>query len=484
MSQPRQILNEIVELGFKDKLSTGLSRIKAFLSARHGAGAESVKAALKSEAAREGARAVPTAVAAGARSAVRSSGRYIRGFVTGTPAPAPDVASSVMRGVGEWGKSLPSAESFKTAAIGGGALLAGAGVYRAGGRKNERGFSAREELDTILLGRGAMSVAAGVVAPGAVPARGGVMQKIAAIAMKARRKSIKKSDLLTSYIENRLSAREELDTILLGAGYGKLKQTLHSDGNGNITGAEFDVENEKGILAHMKRNAGKYASLPLGVAMAGVSGNAGVGLVPVLGGTVVDGFRKQRQIKKRLKEEGYMLSVRDQLDTILFGPGDWRDKASDNAGAVAAASGAVGGLSSYVRGGVENSANWTNKRRVMGSLAGGAVAGLGGYAIAKLLKKDKPGQAQVAGRIGSGHQNSLSARDELNLIALGVDANGKLHNSKGEFGGDNDAVAHPEAMRMAYQRAAGLGATAGAAGVAGGMGMKALIEKLKGLKRK
>jgi len=78
----------------------------------------------------------------------------------------------------------------------------------------------------------------------------------------------------------------------------------------------------------------------------------------------------------------------------------------------------------------------------------------------------------------------LSAREALGLITLGVDANGKLHNSKGEFGGDNDAVAHPEAMRATYQRAAGLGATAGAAGVAGGMGMKALVEKLKGLKRK
>ena len=75
-------------------------------------------------------------------------------------------------------------------------------------------------------------------------------------------------------------------------------------------------------------------------------------------------------------------------------------------------------------------------------------------------------------------------RTELSAILFGVDANGKLHNSKGEFGGDNDAVAHPDAMRATYQRAAGLGATAGAAGVAGGMGMKALIEKLKGLKRK
>ena len=42
----------------------------------------------------------------------------------------------------------------------------------------------------------------------------------------------------------------------------------------------------------------------------------------------------------------------------------------------------VGALSSDVRGGVENGAHWTNRQSMTGSLAGGAVAGLGGYTIA------------------------------------------------------------------------------------------------------
>ena len=81
-------------------------------------------------------------------------------------------------------------------------------------------------------------------------------------------------------------------------------------------------------------------------------------------------------------------------------------------------------------------------------------------------------------------KTALSARDQLNLITLGVDANGKLHNSKGEFGGDNDAVAHPTAMRMTYGKALGIAATTGTTGGIAGVSAKALFEKLKGLKRK
>jgi len=86
----------------------------------------------------------------------------------------------------------------------------------------------------------------------------------------------------------------------------------------------------------------------------------------------------------------------------------------------------------------------------------------------------------VTGQSGA----QLSARDQLNLITFGVDANGKLHNSKGEFGGDNDAVAHPTAMRMTYGKALGIAATTGTTGGIAGVSAKALVEKLKGLKRK
>ena len=138
------------------------------------------------------------------------------------------------------------------------------------------------------------------------------------------------------------------------------------------------------------------------------------------------------------------LSARDQLNTILFAAGDWRDRASDNAGAIAAASGGVGALSTYVRGGIENSANWKNKRRGVAALAGGVIAGTGGYAISKLLKKDKPAQAQMAGRIGSGHQNSLSAREELEVIQFGL---GSLFTGAGKrLGNVAGELAMPDAL--------------------------------------
>jgi hypothetical protein len=68
---------------------------------------------------------------------------------------------------------------------------------------------------------------------------------------------------------------------------------------------------------------------------------------------------------------------------IEFG---WDD---DNAAKIATASGVLGAASSYVRGGVENSANWSNKRRLAGALAGGLITGAGGYAVTKLLKNTK-----------------------------------------------------------------------------------------------
>ena len=94
----------------------------------------------------------------------------------------------------------------------------------------------------------------------------------------------------------------------------------------------------------------------------------------------------------------------------------WKDKVSSNPGTVAIGSGFVGGLSSYVRGGVESGANWKSRPKMKGAVAGGAVAGLGGYLISKGLKTKASTQERLVERFGRGHQNSFSARDELDSI--------------------------------------------------------------------
>jgi len=178
-------------------------------------------------------------------------------------------------------------------------------------------------------------------------------------------------------------------------------------------------------------------------------------------------------IEKIAKIGKTALSARDQLNTILF-----KSIARDD----------LQMPDAWIwnqEGGKFGPANHGQVRAAMAdpdNYAGPQIIRKVSYGGPRMRVNLKNGKKTVRDR--SGAERELSARDQLNLITFGVDANGKLHNSKGEFGGDNDAVAHPEAMRMTYQRAAGLGATAGAAGVAGGMGMKALIEKLKGLKRK
>ena len=86
----------------------------------------------------------------------------------------------------------------------------------------------------------------------------------------------------------------------------------------------------------------------------------------------------------------------------------WDD---DNAVKVATAGGILGAASSYVRGGVENSANWSNKRRMVGALAGGLITGAGGYAVTKLLKNTK-------GKNGQPPPNKFAALADV--IELGM----------------------------------------------------------------
>jgi DNA-binding ferritin-like protein len=217
------------------------------------------------------------------------------------------------------------------------------------------------------------------------------------------------------------------------------------------------------------------------------------GTINLLAGLADASEVRQYKLGQILKGSAVKLSAREELEVIRFGS-DWRDKTSDNAGAIATASGAVGGLSSYVRGGVQNAANWKSASQIKGALAGGAVAGLGGYAIAKLLKKDKPGQAQIAGRIGSGHQNSLSARDQLNTILMGVDP--RPRNPLGEFSGAEEGQPNPQHMKIVYAapqeqappaitgKNMGKLAAGGAAFMGGGMALQHLIEKLKSVRKK
>jgi hypothetical protein len=167
------------------------------------------------------------------------------------------------------------------------------------------------------------------------------------------------------------------------------------------------------------------------------------------------------------------LSTRDQLNTILF-----KSIARDD----------LQMPDAWIwnqEGGKFGPANHGQVRAAMAdpdNYAGPQIIRKVSYGGPRMRVNLKNGKKTVRDR--SGAERELSARDQLNLITFGVDANGKLHNSKGEFGGDNDAVAHPTAMRMTYGKALGIAATTGTTGGIAGVSAKALVEKLKGLKRK
>ena len=112
------------------------------------------------------------------------------------------------------------------------------------------------------------------------------------------------------------------------------------------------------------------------------------------------------------------MSAREQLNTIML-EGDKKKQFIESPGAAAAANEALAGVGGFIKSGIEKPANFKNPRYMAASLTGGTLAGLGGYGIAKTLRRDPNERAQMVKRIGDGHQNSLSAREELDMIRFG-----------------------------------------------------------------
>lgn len=133
----------IIELGFKDKIGSIGESIAAksratidALKLRHGIGMAAAKNGLHADVAREAVRNIPAAAGAAGRTGARQGGRYIRGFFTkeaGNPATVSDMIKEGMAGAGDWAKKNVSSRTVRNVGIGAGALLAGAGIYRAGG---------------------------------------------------------------------------------------------------------------------------------------------------------------------------------------------------------------------------------------------------------------------------------------------------------------------------------------------------------------
>ena len=195
-------------------------------------------------------------------------------------------------------------------------------------------------------------------------------------------------------------------------------------------------------------------------------------------------------IKKIAKIGKTTLSASDQLNTIMFGIGGLLGGVEKSAAEkiVSAANRYSNGkiVTGYSHAAAHNDAIW--KHGIIPSehtLEGGFMTNTNRFVDREEAARIAKGpHRSLESGVFRTMGNNLSARDQLNLITLGVDANGKLHNSKGEFGGDNDAVAHPTAMRMTYGKALGIAATTGTAGGIAGVSAKALLEKLKSIKRK
>lgn len=129
MTSARTEFQSIIELGLKERLATA---------------AQAAKNGLKADLAKEAAST--------GRTGLRQAGRYIKGFFTGN-AGSPATAKEILTGALK--RKTISSKDVKNIGIGTGALLAGAGVYRAGGsgkrqHRAELMMSSKEVLDSII----------------------------------------------------------------------------------------------------------------------------------------------------------------------------------------------------------------------------------------------------------------------------------------------------------------------------------------------
>jgi hypothetical protein len=173
----REELNNIIELGVASQIKGAVSGAASGISSRFKSVIEAIRArnviavqaarnGMNADAVREAVRTAPAAVGiavpAAVRTGARQTGRYVRGFVTGdagTKATASDVLKEGMSGVGDWfKKGGGNPRLVRDVGIGGGALLAGAGVYRASGaqdRRNNRDNKFRDRVyrDALMAHR-------------------------------------------------------------------------------------------------------------------------------------------------------------------------------------------------------------------------------------------------------------------------------------------------------------------------------------------
>jgi hypothetical protein len=128
-----------------------MGEIGGFLKARHAIGAVGAKTAAMESGIRSATKVAPGVAAKGAASGM---GGYVKGFVTGKAAEKPDILNSIKSGASDLFRGgrnhiLTNSGNYRDVGIGGGALLAGAGLYR----RDKRGahkMSARDRLSDII----------------------------------------------------------------------------------------------------------------------------------------------------------------------------------------------------------------------------------------------------------------------------------------------------------------------------------------------
>ena len=221
--------------------------------------------------------------------------------------------------------------------------------------------------------------------------------------LKKKESNKKESDMK----QNNMSAREELNTIMFMRGDRALGAAM------GAIGEEFPRygAHSQGLALRLRKLRSQGVKVPA------LTKGYIQSVKDVASGAKPRPQSHVAAAKEWLGERGF--SARDQLDTIML-ESDKKKQFVESPGAIAAASGTLAGVGGFIKSGIEKPANFKNPRYMAASLTGGALAGLGGYGIAKALRRDPNERAQMVKRIGEGHQNSLSAREELDMIRFGI----------------------------------------------------------------
>ena len=272
------------------------------------------------------------------------------------------------------------------------------------------------------------------------------------------------------------SAREELDSIIQLAAWTRKEGKSRSGGLNEKGRKSYERENPGSDLKAPSKEAGNPRRASFCARMSGMKKKLTSSKTANDPGS---------RINKSLK--AWNCSAREELNTILFAKkgGDykrhWSQKKTDRKGKKKRADRGETPCECHTYSAREELEVIQFGNAMPDQLSDEQKTSLWAHLQKKGITKDRLRDTVLKMRKATAANQQLSARDQLNTILMGADV--RPRDPMGRFDQAEDGAPNPQHMKVTYGTLAA-GAAGGAAFQGGGMGLKALVEKLKAVKKK